>query len=364
MNPDAKSYMNNRGIALIITLTVITILVAVTFELNRQIQAAVTDSSIVRDRLTISHMIKSGINIAESILIVDKNASEIDSLQEDWANPEKIDEYLSNLTFDEGNILLDISDELGKIQVNSLVAFPKGRDFNALQKDFWYRFVGLILLQQQDDEEFMEEIIEPSAIINPVKDWLDADDNDAITGLNGAEKEYYQDQEPPYLCRNGPFRYIEELTRVKGITPELFYSADQQLLGISRYITVQGIAQLNDKFTYDGKININTADLPVIAALLPAGQDFLAPEIYAYRIESADGQFLHDLNGLTWYKDVPGCSDVEIKDGLLTTQSDVFRIECSAVLHDIHMTSTVVVKREKDSKSGKWFCKVLNWKNE
>jgi len=364
MNSNKKTSMNNRGIALIITLTVITILVAVTFELNRQIQAAVTDSSIVRDRLIISHMIKSGINVAESILIVDKNASEIDSLQEDWANPEKIEEYLSYLIFDEGNILLYISDELGRIQINSLVAFPKGRDFNAPQKDFWYRFVGLILLQQQDNEEFMEEIVEPSAIINPVKDWLDSDDNDAITGLNGAEKEYYQDLEPPYLCRNGPFRYIEELTRVKGITPELFCSADQQLLGISRYITVQGIAQLNDKFTYVGKININTADLPVIAALLPAGQDFLAPEIYAYRIESTDGQFLHDLNSPSWYKDVPGCSDVEIKEGLLTTQSDVFRIECSAVLHDIHMTSTVIVKREKDKESGKWFCKVLNWKNE
>jgi len=117
----------------------------------------------------------------------------------------------------------------------------------------------------------MEEIVEPSAIINPVKDWLDSDDNDAITGLNGAEKEYYQDLEPPYLCRNGPFRYIEELTRVKGITPELFCSADQQLLGISRYITVLGIAQLNDKFTYDGKININTADLPS----LPAKSRFL-----------------------------------------------------------------------------------------
>jgi len=271
---------------------------------------------------------------------------------------------LSQLSFDEGDILLDISDELGKIQVNSLVAFPKGRNFNPPQKDFWYRFVGLILLQQEDSEAFMEEIIEPSAIINPVKDWLDSGDNDAITGLNGAEKDYYQDLEPPYGCRNGPFRYVEELTRVKGITPELFYSADEMLLGISRYVTVYGIAQSNDKFIYNGKININTADLPVIAALLPVGQDFLAPEIYAYRIESANGQFIHDLLSPNWYRDVPGCSDVEINEGLLTTQSDVFRIECSAVLRDIHMTSTVIIKREKDEESGKWYCKVLNWENK
>lgn len=363
INTQKAPYKNNRGIALIITLSVITILVAVTFELNRQLQASVTDSSIVRDRLILSHMIKSGVNVAESILIRDKQDSEIDSLQEDWANPVKIDLYLSQLAFNEGYISLDISDELGKIQVNSLVDFPKGREFNSVQKEFWYHFIGLILLQQQDTDAFMEEIIEPSAIINPVKDWLDSGDNDAISGLNGAEKAYYQDLDPPYFSRNGPFRYIEELTRVKQITPDLFYSVDENFLGISRYITVYGLSIKDSKFTYPGKININTADLPVLAALLPIGQDFLAPEIYAYRIESSNDQFIHDLTSPTWYKDVPGCSDVEIKEGLITTQSDLFRIECTAVLHDLHMTSTVIVNRKKDKESGKWYCKVLNWKN-
>ena len=49
-----KPYQNNKGIALIITLTVITLLVTVTFELNRQLQASVENSAIIRDRLILS----------------------------------------------------------------------------------------------------------------------------------------------------------------------------------------------------------------------------------------------------------------------------------------------------------------------
>ena len=65
-------YQNNRGIALIITLTVIALLITVTFELNRQLQASVENSAIMRDRLVLSHMISSGVEVAQAILIKDK----------------------------------------------------------------------------------------------------------------------------------------------------------------------------------------------------------------------------------------------------------------------------------------------------
>ena len=349
------------------TVTIIALLVTVTFELNRQLQASVVNSGIIRDRMLLSHMIFSGVEVAKAILIKDKNDSEIDSVQEDWANPDKIDAYLSQVPFDEGNIGLYISDELGRIQVNALVKFPEGKDFNPPQRDFWLRFMALILAQQEnleDNDTLFEEVVEPSAIINPIKDWLDSNDNDAITGLNGAENEYYQDLDPPYTTRNGPFRHIEELVRTKGITPELFYAADELSMGISNYITIHGVSDLNDKFTYPGKININTADLPVIAALLPIAHEFLAPEIFNYRIEAAEEQFIYDLSSPTWYKEVPGCSEVDIDAELISTQSDIFRIECYAVLRDIQKMATVIVQRKKNEESGKWYCKVLNWTDE
>jgi len=362
---DYKVHKDNKGIALILTLSVIVVLVAVTFELNWQIQGSLTGAAVMRDRLVLSQMIVSGVDIAQAILIKDKTSSEIDSVQEDWANPEKIEAYLSQIPFDNGKIRLIISDERGRIQVNSLVQFPDGKEFNAPQRDFWFRFMALILSQQETaDASLTEEIVEPSAIINPVKDWLDSGDNDAITGLNGAENDYYKDLDPPYECRNGPFRNVEELTRVRGITPDLFYAADAQLMGISNYLTVYGLSAAKDRFTYDGKININTADIPVLAALLPIGQEFFAPEIFNYRLESADGQFLHELTGPTWYKEVPGCADVDIDAALITTQSDLFRIDCGAMINEIQMTASVVVERVKEKESGKWYCKVLNWSNE
>jgi len=148
-----NSYKNNKGIALIITLTVITLLVTVTFELNRQLQASVENSAIIRDRLILSHMISSGIEVANAILVQDKKDSETDTVQEDWANPEKIDAYLAQMPFDDGNIGLYISDEMGRIQVNALVQYPGGKDFNSTQQELWLRFMVLILVQQENLED-------------------------------------------------------------------------------------------------------------------------------------------------------------------------------------------------------------------
>ncbi len=354
---------HNKGIALIVTLTIITLLVTISLELNRQIRAAVTDSAVFRDRVTMKHMLRSGINIAEAILIRDKQDTEVDSIQEDWANQEKIESYLSQLPFDEGDLSINISDELSRIQVNALVVFPEGRAFNEPQQKLWYRFIELMLSQQEEsNESFFSEPIEPASIINPVKDWLDSEDDDAITGLSGAEDDYYQDLDPSYSCRNGPIRHINELLRIKNITPELFYSAEEALPGIENYMTVYGMEEASTGFAYPGKININTADAPVIAGILPVGQEFLAPEIVTYREEKESEEYIHELTDPNWYKQVPGCSDLEIESDLITTQSDIFRIECMAELNDMAMAARVIVERKKEGEGGKWICRELSWR--
>jgi len=356
---------HNKGIALIVTLTIITLLVTVSLELNRQIRAAVTDSAVFRDRVTLKHMIASGVNMAEAILVRDKQDSEADSIQEDWANPEKIQKYLSRLKFEQGDLSVNISDEMARIQVNALVTFPEGRQFNETQQKLWHRFIDLLLAQQEEtDESFFSESIEPAEIINPVKDWLDSGDDDAITGLNGAEDDYYQDMDPPYSCRNGPLRHHNELLRIKGITEELFQSTEAAISGIGRYMTVYGMQAAENGFTYPGKININTAEIPVIAGLLPVGHEFLAPEIAAYREEKQEDEYIFELNDSKWYQQVPGCSDVAINPDLITIQSDIFRIECQGKLNDMEMAAQVVVQRHKESESGKWTCRVLSWHYE
>lgn len=353
---------NNKGLALLVTLTVITVLIASTVEMHRNVRTAVMSTATSRDRISLSYMASSGVHAAMALLIYDKYHSQVDSIQEDWANPEKINELLETIKFNQGNLQLKISDELSRIQVNALVQFPEGKQFNESQKIMWDRF-SRMLLSKADDKEFKD--IEPTAIINSIKDWLDSGDDDAITGLNGAESDYYEGLEPPYSCKNGPFSHITELMLVKGITPELFYGFGD-IPGISKYMTVYGSIKSNRRvekrnFTFPGKININTADLPVIIAIVPSEKIDYAQDIYDYRNEKSDGVYIHDLTSPTWYKNAPGGTEINIDPNLITVTSDLYRIESSASLNDLKMTITAIVQREKHPKTGKWVCRIINW---
>ena len=354
-----KIVANNRGIALLVTLTIITVLIAASLEMNRRMRSVIFSAAATRDRITLLQMASTGIHAAEAMLVKDKNDSDSDSLQEDWADPEKISQVLQDVPFENGAVALTISDELGKIQVNSLVTYPGGRNFNASQQMMWDRFLTNFIARNASLER-----TEPATIINPLKDWLDSGDDDAITGLTGAESDYYRDLDPPYACRNGPLAYISELELVKGFTPEISRGT-AGIPGISRYITVFGMTVAdNHLFTFGGKININTADVPVLAAILPFGQEDFAQAIYDYRQETSDNIYIHDLTQPNWYKNVPGLSEIKIDPNLITTASDIFRIESVAKLNDMKMTITAVIQREKNSEIGKWDCRVLHWQAE
>ncbi len=346
---------NNRGMAILITLSVVTVLIAASLELNRRVRASVFSAATTRDRLTLSVMASSGIHAAMAMLVKDKMESEIDSVQEDWANPDKISSIIMSIPFDEGNVTFKISDELGRIQANALVTFPESRKFNESQRILWDRFLRLFI-----SSDLFETESNPTAIICSVKDWLDSGDDDAITGLNGAESGYYQDLDPGYPCKNGLFSDLSELLLVKGIMPEFYYGTEEAP-GVSEYMTVYGIQISGDnKFTFKGKININTAGLPVLISLMPEGYEDLAPMLDEYRKETSGTEYIHDLSSPTWYKNVPGCGDIKIDSNIITTSSDVFRIESTAALHDMKITIISIVKREQEKKDKKWKCRVLS----
>ncbi|MFP4194669.1 MAG: general secretion pathway protein GspK [Desulfobacterales bacterium] len=360
---------NNRGIALLITLTAIVVLVAVGFELNRQIQSSAAKAGIGRDMGTLQQMLTSGVSIAESILVKDKNETEADSVQEDWADPEIVEQYVSAAGFEEDSLSVEITDELGRIQANALVDFPEGKEFNPAQRELWERFFNLILHEFENSEEAgdsLAENLEPDMIINPVKDWLDSGDDDSISGLSGAEQDYYMNLDSPYSCRNGAFRDVSEMVRVKNIDPVMFSKIGENP-GLSDFITVNGMEpSRKDKHeaAYPGRININTAPVAVLAALLPRGHEFLAEEIAAYREASADGEYVNDLQDSGWYKNVAGLGDVDIKDELITTKSDLFRIRCEAEKNGNRLAATVLVRRQQEEETGKWKCRVLKWQYE
>ena len=355
----SKILANNRGIALLITISVTTILVAAALEYNRRARFEVISTAAVRDRLTLSYAASSGIHVAMALLIKDKGESQIDSLQEDWANPEKIDEILQEIPFENGNLAVKITDELGKIQVNALVRFPDSRQFNESQLKIWEGILNVI-----GSEDDLQDDSSPTAIINSVKDWLDGGDDEATTGLSGAESSYYQEQDPPYTSRNGPISDLNELLLIKGISPQLYYGTKDRP-GLANYVTVHGLAVgAETNFSWPGRININTADMPVLAALLGAENQDLAQSFYDFRQEMAAEKDVHDFSDPKWYKNITGLGDAAIDTGMITVSSDVFRIQATASLGGIQSSVITVVNRVQNPDSGKWFCKVLSWETK
>jgi general secretion pathway protein K len=354
-----KITQNNRGIALLITISLTTILVAAALEYNRRARFAVVSAAAARDRLTLSYMASSGVDAAMALLVKDKSESNTDTLQEDWANPEKIDELLQEIPFENGKLSVTITDELSKIQVNALVSFPDSRQFNEPQIMLWDRFLRYI-----GSEDDLKDDSDPVAIVNSVKDWLDSGDDDATTGLNGAETSYYEGLEPPYQSRNGPILDLNDILLIKGITPKLFYGSEQTP-GMAGYMTVYGMEMgAGTSFTWPGRININTADVPVIAALLGLENKELAQTLIELRQEATADKDNHDFSNPQWYKEIPGFGDVAVNANLITTSSDVFRVKSEAAINETKTSVTAVVQRVQSPESHKWTCKVLSWERE
>ena len=163
---------------------------------------------------------------------------------------------------------------------------------------------------------------------------------------------------------NGPISDLSELLLIKGITPQLYYG-NENTPGLVNLLTVHGMAiGAGTSYSWPGRININTADVPVLTALLGDENEELAQAVYDFRKEMAAEKVVHDFLSLKWYKNITGLSDVTIDSRLITTSSDVFRIQSTASLNDIQTAVIAVVQRVQNSESGKWTCQVLNWKTE
>jgi general secretion pathway protein K len=108
-----------------------------------------------------------------------------------------------------------------------------------------------------------------------ILDWRDPD---SIPRPNGAERDAYIKAKMLALPTNGPFREIEELSNVMGMTPEIYAKA-------APYLTTRG----------SGAVNLNTAPVPVLRAL-PGMTDATINMILQQR---SQGRRISSLAGLS-----------------------------------------------------------------
>ncbi|MGD9823346.1 general secretion pathway protein GspK [Desulfobacter sp.] len=361
-------YSNQKGMALIATIAVVAMLCVVALEAGRLATQAASGTIAENDMFAAREMAMSGIHLAMMILALDGADNEIDSIQEPWADPEQIALAMTAMGLNPANLSLKISDEMGKLQLNALLKQFPGHELNDGQAVVLERF--LTLAAPEDKPEDAGRAVE---IVNALKDWLDAKDDDAITGLTGAESNYYESLDLPYACANGPLRHISELFLVKGVVDSILSPSyiSQGMDGsvqadAKEMFTAYGLSEDQDseenRFSFSGTVNINTAPVAVLAALLPEGRDINAQDLADYRSEKASlGQeYTHTL-GTGWFEEVIALRDDEKKafEKMITYSSSVFSANCTAEKNGCQVTLHAVIKREKQERTGKWFCRIL-----
>ncbi len=340
---------NHKGMALLLVISLVSVLAMVTLQFSREMRKDYVVSASLRNSTRLTQMARSGISLAEQILIKDREENNFDSLHDSWAL--LIEEDLSTL-FDQGNLEVAVVDEGGKFQINAMVLrkkkgqVAKSGSKEETQKQIQHEIdVRNILWRLLRAEPFLVEDGDARGIIDSLIDWMDSEDGEGEEEY-GAEESYYRSLDPPYSCKNGPVESVEELLLVKGITSELLYGTEER----------PPLAPLLTSLGTDGKININSADALILQALDLGLDEETAEAMTSYREDENNRE---QLATTEWYKNVPSFpGDIAIQEDMTTTLSTFFTIEATAGFGTEQKTVVATVERQDETIA------LLKWENK
>ena len=311
-----------QGMALLLVISVISLLTVIIVQFNRSSSQALVAAVQHQERQLLEAVVQSGVDIGCAVLLADRQDGQVDSLVEPWA---LVDAEPLPIFSGETELRLRIVDLAGLLPINNLVATTGG----ATPERYREALLRLLLSGRfalRDEAQAQE-------IVDSLVDWLDSDDDELPYG---AETPWYQSLQPPYEAGNGPFLMVGQLLLVKGITAELLYGTDEKE-PLADYISVEGTG---------GRININTAPLPVLMALDERLGEDEATLLDEFRRNPEHANLLGDSS---WYWAVPGWpGDISFDAQLVSTGSRVFRLVAEARYRDLRMTATAVVQRERE----------------
>lgn len=154
--------------------------------------------------------------LARAALLQDMEADKsaqpaTDNLAEEWAQEQQF-------PTDYGWIAGRIEDLGGRFNVNALATAAGGQpgqpgQANAAQN----QFIRLLLALPLQEPLTLDQA---QALAESVTDWIDKDSN--VSGLGGAESQYYAQAEPAGRPGNTPLASPSELMWVKGMTPQIY----------------------------------------------------------------------------------------------------------------------------------------------
>lgn len=225
-----------RGFALVITLIVTALLVALLAEFVNETYVDTSHSHNFVAAQQAGVLAESGAVMGKKLLMFELGTNlpglghpEYSSLMDMWAKGlTKEDET--------GTLKLTIEEESGKLNLNTTVT-PNGtpNEYSEMAKR--------LLRKAQLSADLFDALM----------DWRDENDT---PGPGGAETSYYGTLKPPYAAKNASLESVEELGLIKGFDPKT-------VARLKPLVTVYGETD-NDQAP---KVNINTARREVIAAL-------------------------------------------------------------------------------------------------
>jgi len=318
---------DESGMALLITLLMVSVLVAITVQYHKKAWHNFADSNTFKETVRLQTAAGSGVNIALALLVEETNQN--DSFLDDWA---EIDFSSITESLPRAEVRVQVNDLSGRLPINSLVVHPGSGNQGQRRRiaEEWQKVLFRLL---QNGNFAIEDDIQAQAVVDALIDWLDSDEEETA---QGAESSYYQSLPQPYRSRNGPIESLEELLLVKGVTPALFYGEGDR----------PGLAGLLNPYDSDGKINLNTADPLLLQSLNQEMDGDLVEALDTFRREP-DHQ--ERLAVVEWYRTVPGWpATVEFNQRILTTLSGYFQVVGTARFNDLTARVSVDVVRKEN----------------
>ena len=309
-----KIQRDNKGIALVITLLVLTLLIVLILEFNSGMRVEARAAANFRDDLKAYYLAKSGVTFAIAVLEDDdKTDQNFDALNENWA------QKLPPIPFGDGFVTVEITDENSRINVNKM-----STGFGSVNSDNMRALMGRFLKQFELEED----------IANAIADWTDQDDFERMPG--GAEDNYYGGLEDSYEAKNKPFDSLQELRLIKGLEGETYNK-------LHKFLTVHS----------DGWLNINTAGKEVIMSLSDNLAAEIADEIIAFRAENPFQTKLDFKNNISISEDVYN----EIGK-FIDVKSNYFSITSSGNVNQSQKTIRAEIMRQNNK------TKIVYWRVE
>ncbi len=239
---------SRQGFALVITLIITTLLIAVVTEFIREVYVETTLRRSYRDGQQAVLMADSGIMGGVRLLQTLLAAQSYTSLNDVWkAKPLHLED-------ERGVLDVFIEEESGKLNLNAVV--PATGVYSGT-------YYGGVLTRLLTRLKLSTELADSLA------DWIDENDE---PHQRGAEASLYQSLAPPYLPRNGPLQTLEELRLVKGFTGATFAT-------LRPFVTVYPDVPGSPV----APVNINTAPPEILASLDENLSDELVKRIIEQR---------------------------------------------------------------------------------